>query len=389
MAFRIVDTGWGDELGRALRADTTALRIICPFIKADALKRLLDGHRLGGIQAITRFNLADFAEGVSDIAALRVLVNAGARVRGVQNLHEKLYLFGSRCAIVTSANLTEAALNRNHELGFVSEDASIVARCRTYFDDLWARGSADLTANRIDAWDEVVTRYLASGTRPDRPSGLDDYGANAGMPAAPPMPPPLLADARQAFVKFLGQGSNRVPLSFPTIDEIELAGCHWAVAYPASRRPTGVQDGAVIYISRLTSDPNDIRVFGCAIGLRHVRGRDDATPEDIARRPWKETWPRYVRVHHAEFVAGSMVNGVSLNALMDALGADSFTSTQRNVARRQGNTDPRRAYRQQAAVELTGQGLAWLNDQLEAAFASHGKVPVYDLAKLDWPETPG
>jgi hypothetical protein len=39
--------------------------------------------------------------------------------------------------------------------------------------------------------------------------------------------------------------------------------------------------------------------------LRHVPGGDDATPEDIARRPWKETWPRYIRLHHAEFVAGA------------------------------------------------------------------------------------
>ena len=81
-----------------------------------------------------------------------------------------------------------------------------------------------------------------------------------------------------------------------------------------------------------------------------------------------------------------MVNGVSLNALMEALGPDSFRPTQRNAARGQGNTDPRRAYRQQPAVELTGQSLAWLNDQLEVAFAAHGKVPADDLTKLDWPE---
>ena len=39
----------------------------------------------------------------------------------------------------------------------------------------------------------------------------------------------------------------------------------------------------MIFIARLTNDPNDIRVFGRAIGTRHVPGRDDATPADIAR----------------------------------------------------------------------------------------------------------
>ena len=70
-----------------------------------------------------------------------------------------------------------------------------------------------------------------------------------------------------------------------------------------------------------------------------------APPEDIARRRWKEKWPRYIRVHHAEFVAGTMANGISLNELMDTLGSDSFASTQRNATRGTGNTDPRRAYR--------------------------------------------
>src|SRR5262249_18336623 len=156
------------------------------------------------------------------------------------------------------------------------------------------------------------------------------YGADAGILITPPMPSPLVADARQAFVKFLGDADTRVPLNLPTIEEIKGAGCHWAVAYPTSKRPSGVESGAVTFISRLTRDPNDIRVFGRAIGLRHVPGRDDATPEDVLRRPWKAKWPRYVRVHHAEFVAGSMSNGVSLNELMDSLGSDSFAATQRN-----------------------------------------------------------
>lgn len=67
------------------------------------------------IQVITRFNLNDFAEGVSDIAALQRVLGVGGRVRGVKNLHSKLYLSGNTRAIVTSANLTAAALDRNAE----------------------------------------------------------------------------------------------------------------------------------------------------------------------------------------------------------------------------------------------------------------------------------
>lgn len=196
-----------------------------------------------------------------------------------------------------------------------------------------------------------------------------------------------MADARQAFVKFLGEGDNRVPLSFTTIEEIQRAGCHWAVAYPASKRPSGVQEDAIIFIARLTRDPNDIRIFGRSVGMRHQPGRDDATPSDIALRPWKEKWPRYIRVHHAEFVAGRMENGVSLNELMDTLGADSFASTRRNALRGKGNTDPRKAYRQQA-VELSADGFSWLGERLQAAFDIHGKVALEALDQLDWPTLP-
>jgi hypothetical protein len=41
----------------------------------------------------------------------------------------------------------------------------------------------------------------------------------------------------------------------------------------------------------------------------------------------------YIRVHHAEFVAGTIGNGVSLNELMDELG-QSFMATQRNAGGR-------------------------------------------------------
>ena len=386
--IRLVDAGWGREIADALASDATEFRIICPFIKVRALDRILS-HRPKAVQVITRFNLGEFAEGVSDIAALRKLLEVGASVRGVQNLHAKLYLFGASRAIVTSANLTEAAINRNHEFGIVADDPAIIAACQTYFNDLWGRAGSDLTHDLIADWDERVTCHRASGGRPNRASGLGDFGVDAGIGQPPPISlPAAVADARQAFVKFLGEGHRRVPLSCATIEEIRRAGCHWAVAYPASKRPSGVKNDAVIFIARLTQDPTDIRIFGRAIGMKHEPGRDDATADDIALRPWKATWPRYIRVHHAEFVAGTMANGISLNELMNVLGPNSFRPTQRNVARGEGNSDPRKAYRQQAAVELSEVGMSWLSERLQLAFDAHGQVPQSDLDKFDWPVLP-
>ena len=74
MTFRLVDKGWGQVMREAGAADASALRMICPFIKKGALLYLLDGRAPDGIQVITRFNLCDFADGVSDIDALHLLL---------------------------------------------------------------------------------------------------------------------------------------------------------------------------------------------------------------------------------------------------------------------------------------------------------------------------
>jgi hypothetical protein len=47
MQFRLVDKGWDGELQEALKADSSSLRIICPFIKTGTISRILSiccGH---------------------------------------------------------------------------------------------------------------------------------------------------------------------------------------------------------------------------------------------------------------------------------------------------------------------------------------------------------
>jgi hypothetical protein len=389
MNFRLVDAGWDAELEGAVATEYSGIRVISPFIKKKAAERLLRRGRPAILQVITRFNLDDFAKGVSDIAALRLLLESGARIRGIRNLHSKLYLFGDSRAIVTSANLTESALTKNHEFGFVAEDAAIIARCRQYFDDLWERGKADLTAEKLAAWDEKVTLHQARGAPPRAGASLGDEGADAGVAPEPLSLLPRITDAQQAFVKFFGDSANRAERSLEVFAAVERSGGHWACTYPAGKRPRAVADGALMFMGRLVRRPDDILIFGRATGMRHQPGRDDATPQDLALRPWKSKWPHYVRVHHAEFVAGGLSNGVSLNGLMEALGADAFRSTQQNAAAGVGNTNPRSSLRRQPGVELSPDGLAWMNERLERAFAEHGKLPAVDLATLDWPEIPG
>lgn len=140
-----------------------------------------------------------------------------------------------------------------------------------------------------------------------------------------------------------------------------------------------------MFMGRLVKEPKDILIFGRAIGLKHVEGRDDASAQEIKDRPFKEKWSRYVRVHHAEFLAGPLGNGISLNAMMKTLGANSFLSTQQNAKKGSDKTNPRRAYQRQAAVELTPEAAGWINDRLQDAFDRFGTLPAVELAALDQP----
>jgi hypothetical protein len=110
MTIRLADSVWAKELTDALKADTSEPKTICPFIKATALDRLLSKYPRW-IQVITRFSLCDFAEGISEIDALRRSVVRGTNIRGAGTLRAKLYLFSKGRAIVTCANLAEAAIN--------------------------------------------------------------------------------------------------------------------------------------------------------------------------------------------------------------------------------------------------------------------------------------
>lgn len=287
---------------------------------------------------------------------------------------------------MTSANLTEQGLLRNHEFGFSSDDESIAENCRSYFHRLWKHGRVNLTLSRLNHWDQKVRTAWASGAGTRESAKLGDEGEDAGLPTDSQVPPRLAVIAEQGFVKFFGEGHNRENPSLPVIDEIRSVGCHWACSYPATKVPRQVKDGAVMFLGRLVDQPKDTLIFGRAVGLQYVEGRDDATDADIALRDWKEKWPRYIRVHSGEFINGTLADGVSLNEMMDELGSDSFAPTRRHANEKHGNTDPRASLMQKAAIELTPHAIAWLNARLDKCFDANGRISKATLDKLDWPK---
>lgn len=383
----VIDREWGTQFDRALSADIDELLVISPFIKAAAISRILK-NRTAKIRVLTRFNLNDFATEVSDISAIQSLIDAGASVRGVRNLHAKLYIFGKSRAFVTSANLTMAGLERNHEFGVSTCDDGLVGACLEYFESIWNRAGTNIEISKVLAWEKEVLQYRLIGGEYHLSGNLMDEGANLEIPASNENHSVERFSGRnQAFIKFLGKGDYRASLSNSILDEIKESGCYWALTYPKNKRPRSVNDGAVMFIARLI-DNGDIMIYGRAIGLAYREGRDDASDEDIAFRKWKAEYPHYIRVYGSEFVNGILENGVSFSDLMTNLGPECFASTQRRARDGEINIRPQLSIRRQAAIKLSNEGAAWVTQQLESKLAAYGNIPPDKFRSLDWPAIP-
>jgi hypothetical protein len=375
MDFRLIETDWNAELEKASKRSRSYLRIITPFLQVAAVRRLVGKSGLR-VSVITRFNIDEMFRGVSSEDALDELLQNGAEIKGVRYLHSKAYIFDDAQAIVTSANLTDAALTRNHELGFIVSERTIVAECNRYFDSLWNRAGKVLTPTLLQKMRAELAGARRRGVMVGS-TGLGDYGANLGYPPTSLVEPGGFSLGPEAYIKFSGIGSGRVPLSTSTLGEVSRSGMHWACCYPKGRRPRQPQAGDTMFLARLTSTPNgdDITIYGRAVAIRaHDPVLDVANASEIKVRSWKKDWPNYIRVHAPEFVAGNLANGIQLSTLMNSLGTSSFAATQRRALAGQTGINPRNVIRQRAAVHLTQQAKVWLNNELDSAFAKHGSL---------------
>jgi hypothetical protein len=385
MSFRLVETGWDNEFATAAAALNRDLRIVTPFLQLDAARKIVT-KKLRTLSVVTRFNLDDLCAGVSSLDALDWLLAQGAEIRGIQNLHAKAYFFDDARAIVTSANLTTAALVRNHELGFITTGAALVAECRSYFDRLWSKGRLLDPALLAEIRTRIETARRVGGVIPAR-NKLGDLGAKIGLPPAPAPATGGFPLGGTAYVKFFGLSTTkgRAARTKSTLEDVNDCGSHFACTYPGHRKPRRLDDGDTMFIARLVKDRDDILIYGRAVACRYDPAKDVATAEDIVEHDWKKRWPNYIRVHDAEFLGGTVGNGISLRALTEALGSACFASTEARAGAGETGINPLTTLGQKPDVRLSERGKLWVHDQLEAAFVHCGKIPDADLKALYWP----
>jgi len=115
---------------------------------------LLSGMKRRDIRLLTYISKMDIIVGASSLVSLSALIKAGVQCRYIskgERLHAKVYLFDDQAAVVTSANLTRKALDKNLEVG-VHLSGVAVKHLIGWFDTLWDE------ANILDL--EVVAEWL-------------------------------------------------------------------------------------------------------------------------------------------------------------------------------------------------------------------------------------
>jgi hypothetical protein len=383
MTIKIIDKNWDQTFSNLAKLAKKRAIIISPFLGDKTLRNIL-GLQPQEVKVITRFNLNELLINVSEIKALEYLLEIGAQVKGVKHLHSKVYIFGTSKAIITSANMTEAGLNRNTECGVESDEPKFISSVEDYFNSLWDRAGSILNISMLNKWKKEIAKAELTSKGKAGPN-LGDFGTNLGFDEKNDT-----SDAKtyssvfpgQYFIKFFGISSDRSSRDTKIFKEIESSESHKVLSYPKNKRPRQVNDGDLIFISRLVENPNDIMIYGRCRSKKYVEKRDDATKQDIALRDWHKKWPHYIRVEQTEFINATLNDCISFNDIMQELGTNTFITTQANALSGKGNKNPRKAYMQQAAARLTLQATQVLNHLFDEKLIKFGRIRDEELVKI-------
>jgi hypothetical protein len=361
----IIQKNWLTEF--LIELDSTQkVYIISPFISRNIVKQLFENFKGNEIKIITRFNLNDFYSGASCLSAIKDLVSRKAKVKGVRNLHSKVYMFDEKCTIITSANFTSGGFFNNYEFGIKSTEKGVIEKAHTYFSSLWNLESKILTLPEINNWQKTINK----SKRPSVINHLPDYGFKASLQG--------ILD-KQYFIKFFGKTDYRETEKYLVKREIESSHCHWALTFSGKRgrygngRPRKYNDGDIVYMARML-EGGAYAIFGKGIALRHKDKRDIASLEDQKQVSWKKDWPIYIRVTETQFIDTNMGNCPKLGDLMNELDYDSFPSTQKRFLSGFESINPKDSLRQQADIRLTDIAAEWIENKFQEAIIKYGLV---------------
>jgi hypothetical protein len=132
-----------------------------PFVKNNVTRLVIENRPKGSrTSLLTSYKLTNFYRGSSDLQALSDCIKNNIEVKSYSRLHAKTYIFDSKKAIVTSANLTLGGLQNNYECGVLVEDKEIVTKLKEGFLGLFENeeSSPVVTEDIIITTTEILSK---------------------------------------------------------------------------------------------------------------------------------------------------------------------------------------------------------------------------------------
>ena len=157
----MVPSPWANQFEALLRASRSSVVICSPYIGRGPCDRMVRCLTRSGspptVHLLTDLSTDNLLSGVTDAAALLTVVESlpSVFVRYLPRLHAKVYVRDEAEALVTSGNMTDSGLSRNHELGIRILDSAVVAQERSHVTHLAELG-AEVSADDLRAISEAA-----------------------------------------------------------------------------------------------------------------------------------------------------------------------------------------------------------------------------------------
>ena len=190
----------GDDITSFLSGAKKRALIVAPFIRSEALSRLLDSIPVGTeTTVVTRWRPTDLLAGASDLGVYDLTESRSVPLYLRHDLHAKVFAADDVC-LIGSANVTHTALGwrtpANLELltPAARTDSHIVE-----FEETLLAGAIRATAAQRDCLEELLERLRGS---PDVMPKIDDHETTMGL--LPPSWVPRVRNPEELYSVYRG-----------------------------------------------------------------------------------------------------------------------------------------------------------------------------------------
>lgn len=375
------------------------VNIISPFIgmdMANLLCQCLANNNQISCKIITRFYREDFISGVSDLRALKKLVEAGVDIYLLNKLHTKLYLFDKSTAMIGSANFTSGGFRFNHELSLmIKEETKVLAEIQSYFDDLVEQiellGEFKLTLERIQS--EIKETNRLRDLRTDSKTTFKNntkFGADIDQTLitleneniTDPIQHFIIGDSKKSiegvgpniWLKFEGEASSRFSVKerySPTITNKFKCGI---TCFPDKNQRLNIADNDYIYLALVSRTDQGTPVSPIIVGRGITEGYKEKNFADDSMKKkytWMEHYPLFCVYKEFEYLDTEIENGIPLAEVLSKVGSKTYISSCEENCSLQ---ELMKVHYQKAYITLTNDAKKYIDEVFDQLVRKYGSI---------------